>query len=187
MTACVAGPTAGLVLPLLDPADSCFSESSCCPRGRGDFLHWGKHLPAVGPSWVNCWHTLLLILYISHHSVSYCLCTCQMKALWICREIIVSFSPCSPCHPAAVIVMITGQQHQSGHRASWGRRVRMRAGLPRPPAAHREWIRTLTFSSTGMMLIVTFIGKYQYMNVKILLYKKKTLVLSAKYSKRIKN
>ena len=30
-----------------------------------------EHLQAVRLSWVNCWHALFLLVYISHHSVSW--------------------------------------------------------------------------------------------------------------------
>lgn len=78
------------------------------------------------------------------HSFSFCtflttrcvgLCICQIKTRGIYGQKSLFPSRCTwPCHPAAVTVMITGQRHQSIHRASWDWTVRMRGSrLPRTP------------------------------------------------------
>lgn len=55
-----------------------------------------------------------------------------------------------PCYPAAVMVMITRQQHQSTILRVDGQDE---GRLPRPPAAHRRGL--CTANNTDMMLIKT--------------------------------
>lgn len=112
-------------LPLLHPPDSCFSEQSDCIRVQRFSCSSEvplKHLQACKPSLVNSWHVLHLTV---PHAVSLFVYLPAESSLDLRRN--HCFFLCNwPHHPAAVIVLITRQQHQSGHAASQSWRVKIR-------------------------------------------------------------
>lgn len=155
--ACAVGPTTRFMLPLLDPhslsvSSAAAPESSCYPRGRGDFLllrttsaggqaQLGELL-ACAPSFSLY---ILYILVLSHHLFTYLfvylasrnknghgqISRCLSLSTWL-------------CHHAAVTVMITGQQHQSSCRSL---RVRMRGRLIMAPCC--TWRRRTEVQSSN--------------------------------------
>ena len=131
-------------------------ESSCCPGGRDDFLLRGASRTSA--AWqtqlgellaLNCFGTFLTSRCVGLYFLP-AKCSVDMD------RVHCSLLSALGCYPAAVMGMITGQQHQSSSRASWGWRVRMKGSLPRPPATHREGTCTAK-NNTGIMLNETFL------------------------------
>lgn len=133
-------------------------ESSCCPGGRVDFLLWGSLGTSAGcqTQLADVLHALSLSLHFSFLTARCVgLYFCQIKAQWIRTEIIASLSlHLASCYPAAVMVMITRQQHQSS-RIILNVVCQDEGRLPGPPAAH--WRGLFTANNTDMMLIKTIL------------------------------
>lgn len=100
MTACAVGPTTGLVLPVLYPADSFFSEKCCCTRVQllSQRERWFPPLRFLKntcrlsdpAAWIVGMRSFSFCTFLAARCVG--LYICQIKARGTWREIIVSFS-----------------------------------------------------------------------------------------------